>query len=347
MTTFPSINEKWSQFSSDSTVEHWWKRAVGSAVSWLSQNHSGVSEWMSWMTKHRDHMIQQTWESSIPADYRPGLTYVVLGSGGRNEDLLGSDFDYAVLLDPRLDMAKVAPYLEGYTARMHDMGFPLCKGFVLGTNPRWIGTRNEWQQRIDSYFAFPDWENARYLFILLDGRPLCGINNGFCDGGDWGGILNRTRRGISESPFICWEMAHLGIHKTVAVNRFGRIRSEKGQRRVTVNVKEGLLNPIIHSVRLLAVVHQCGGLSTLDRLEELVSIGIVEASFAVRLEAALEFGWRLRLKQQIEDFQRQTATSDQIFVNDLDSASLEKLTIHLETAKELERWTHRSFPKPR
>lgn len=342
MTTFPFLDFDGPAVSSGVTLSQWRTGAVTSAANWVRKNQGSVSRWMSWLTEVRNRVIQEVWQTTIPAHLQPDVKYLVMGSGGRHEDLLGSDFDHAILLGPNLSVEQVHPYVENFVAQMHRIGFPLCKGFVLSTNPRWIGTQLDWQARIRGYFAFPDWENARYLFMLLDGRPLFPE-----DAGAWSEIQVRVRKGIAESAFICWEMAHLGIFRTVALDRFGRIKSARGEPKMTVNVKEGLLNPIIHSLRLLAVAHQCSGLSTLERLRELTASNVVQASFAENIEAALEYGWRLRLKHQIDHLQDEGWESDLVHVPDLDSLYCQQLTVHLTTAKELEKFTHRSFPKPR
>ncbi|OFW82024.1 MAG: hypothetical protein A2201_03945 [Alicyclobacillus sp. RIFOXYA1_FULL_53_8] len=281
------------------------------------------------------------WQQQIPQNLRDGMEYIVLGSGGRGEDFLHSDLDHAVVLAPSLAPEDVGPFLSNFIGRMQNFGYPLCQGFVMSTNPRWIGTTLEWQTRIQGYFDFPDWENARYLFMTLDGVPLSASSR------TWTEIVDPVWQGVRESPFICWEMAHLGIHRTVALDVFGHLRKVSGSRGEAVNIKDGYLNPMVHSIRLLAIVNGCSHTSTLDRMKCLAEQGVFPESWLARIESALEFGWAIRLAAQVADLRSERPVSDCIHLGELDSKQKEQLVHHLETAKQLERWVHRRFTKPR
>ncbi|MCF8563172.1 DUF294 nucleotidyltransferase-like domain-containing protein [Alicyclobacillus tolerans] len=341
MSIFPFFDPDWLKDTDAVSSSELWRASVLQSVeAWLSSSQD-PSLWMSQFTQIRRRIIQIVWEHVIPSSVREQMEYVVLGSGSRDEDTLYSDLDHAVFLNDHLGPDEVAPYLSRLISRLNSFGFPVCQGFVMSTNTRWIGTALDWHNRIESYFQYPDWENSRYLFILLDGKPLSG------ESPTWSRVFSQVFHGIRNSSFICWEMAHLGIHRTVAMNVFGRIRTVSRESGDAVNVKDGLLNPIVRSLRLIAVAEGCQEPSTLFRVSWLEKKGVFSHSWAQRIESALQFGWRLRLIQQMDDLKNGRIGSEFIHLAQLEPGLKEQLTVHLDTAKQLERWTHRRFPKPR
>lgn len=325
-----------------------WLREVAAKSQELLNEGVPIRDFMAAFQGLREALLKSVFESTISRDLRERLVYVRFGSAGRGEDLLASDLDHAIILRDPLDTSIFLPELQRFIGRMNEFGCPVCQGFVMGTNPRWIGTREEWLKRIQGYFLFPDWENVRYLFISLDGRPLYG------DTDDWDAIHEVVFNGIRKSPFICWEMAHLGIHKSVALNLFGRVRVQTGSGTTGLNIKEGLLTPILHCVRLFAVADGYHVSSTWQRIRHLRTRNLVPENLLDRVEAAVEFGFFHRLRKQIDDVLAGREPSDLVvlgtsFVDGwrVQEPIKEDWLRHLETAKELERLTHRKFPKPR
>lgn len=285
-----------------------------------------VRGWMDAFQRLRLDILRMVWFHVIPEMYRESVQYIRLGSSARNEDLIGSDLDFAIITDNSAVAIDILPDLHRFVQTMERCGFPACQGMVTGINPRWRGPLEEWLDRTESYFAFPDWTSARYLFILLDGLPLNGENRA------WTSLSSRVFEGVRSSPFMCWEMAHLGIHNTV----FKPPRKHWwGNQKESINTfpaKTGLLTPIIHAIRLFAVHHGCTALSTCDRLAALESSGVLSSAFVQSIQAALEYGWKQRIYQA---------------VGIVEHESLQHVSTHVQTAKALERLVHQKFRKPR
>lgn len=302
-----------------------------------------IQTWMREFQSLREHVLRQVWEATIPVDVRAKLVYIRFGSAGRREDLLTSDLDHGIILKEEFDIVDLMPTLQRFIGRMSDFGWPVCQGFVMGTNPRWIGTAERWRQRMEGYFQLPDWENVRYLFIALDGSPLD------ADTEIWQPLRDYVFDGIRNSPFICWEMAHLGIHKSVALDVFGRIRTRNGGTGDGFHIKDGLITPILHALRLLAVADGFPVNSTWERLRHIENRGLLPTGLLQRTTAALKYGITVRLHKQIEDVLQGREPSDVLPLQQKalapDNATI--LLAHLETAKQLERFTHRTFRKPR
>lgn len=311
---------------------------------WLRAD-APVADWLASYSSLRINLLRAVWLQVIPEHHRENMEYIVLGSTARGEDVFDSDLDYALFLHHPVNMETVLPYLYQFIERMAALGFPPCKGFVMGTNERWSGTEEEWEQRIESYFQFPSWENVRYLFMMLDSRVLTTEPLGLPDGsGTWEPLRQRVQEQLRRTPYLCWEMAHLGIQDTVSRARVNPALFRFGHG--CVHIKSGLLSPVLHSIRLLAVAHGVFAVSTQHRLLELTACGALDRELAHRLESCIDYAYRTRIKQYIDNPDAKAGTDDLLLFR-MSKAQLETLAEHIDTAKKLERMISRRFRKPR
>ncbi|UOF91775.1 DUF294 nucleotidyltransferase-like domain-containing protein [Fodinisporobacter ferrooxydans] len=341
MIEFPMIDSEWI-LDHNATVKRaqWWQDVILKTRDWLEED-GDIRDWMIAFRELREELLNKAWKATVPSNFREDAHYILFGSGGRGEDLLYSDLDHAVLLREDVRLEDLQQYLYAFIRIMNELGCPPCQGFVMSTNTRWIGSPTEWKDRIKRYFEFPDWDHARYLFMIADARPLDGYVPG------WLEILQGVLNGIRQSAFICWEMAHLGIHRSVAISVFRRLKSKREEQREIFNIKEGLLNPIIHSLRLLAVANGFYETSTWKRNEFLNQQGILPNNWKIMIEEALLYGWKVRLQVQVKELCQNQPVTDVVVVSEYTKNARDELMTHLETAKLLERWTHRQFRKPR
>ena len=95
---------------------------------------------------------------------------IVMGSGGRGESFLFPDQDNGFILDdyPDTEHARIDPFFIELAARMTDeldqLGFPLCRGGVMATNPVWRKTRSQWRQQFERWIA----KRSEVALLLCD-----------------------------------------------------------------------------------------------------------------------------------------------------------------------------------
>lgn len=319
----------------------WLNNLARATLDWIRTGQS-LEVWLTSFQQLREQVLKMVWYAVIPKEWHEKVQYILLGSGGRREDLLYSDLDHALLLLSPLD-EEINVYLYPFIRMMSEFGFPPCKGNVMSINPRWCGQEHAWQQRINSYFQFPNWAHVRYLSMFLDGRPM--PNESSVGVEVWTDLVTSIRQRLMNSHFILWEMAHLGIHQTVALPRFGR-------HIVAIDFKEGFINPMIHSLRLLALSLGFQGASTSARIDflktnfKLVS-SMMSQELLLKIEEALRYAWRLRLLQQSEHILQGEVPSDILHTKDWTHEQHGELIKHLHAAKELEQVIHHRFRKPR
>jgi CBS domain-containing protein len=84
---------------------------------------------------------------------------IVMGSGGRGESYLFPDQDNGFILAdyPDDQHGRIDPFFielaERMTTQMDQLGFPLCRGGVMATNPVWRKTARQWRHQVSAWMV--------------------------------------------------------------------------------------------------------------------------------------------------------------------------------------------------
>ncbi|MGB8956690.1 MAG: DUF294 nucleotidyltransferase-like domain-containing protein [Tumebacillaceae bacterium] len=289
-----------------------------------------------------DHLIRRAVELVLVELQDRGLggppapfCWLLLGSGGRQEQTLHPDQDNALLYSATAgreqeERAFFNSLAEVAVERLAEIGYPYCPGYVMASNPRWNLSFPDWQHKIEDYASYPDWDNARYLMILADLRPIFGDKVLADQLSDW--LMGE----LAKQRFLHYQVAHHLEERKVALDWRGRLRVDVwGEQEGRLNVKEGGYLQIVNAVRLWAVAHGLSANSTEQRIDRLQAAGVWEVAWAQEVRAALEELVRWRLWSNYVDPAPFTA------------AETDRLKTALKTARQLQKRTAKRFAKPR
>lgn len=106
--------------------------------------------------------------------------WLALGSAGRQEQLLRTDQDNALIFEDVLENEKEA--VKSYflnlarriTSMLHRCGFDYCPGDMMASNPRWCLSLSEWKNQFSNWIFQPTAQNKLYCNIFFDYRPVYG-----------------------------------------------------------------------------------------------------------------------------------------------------------------------------
>jgi signal-transduction protein with cAMP-binding, CBS, and nucleotidyltransferase domain len=236
----------------------------------------------------------------------PPLPYalIIMGSGGRGENFLAPDQDNGLIIaDDASERSKGNDsYFQELAKRMTQMlaavGFPLCVGNVMATNPLWRKSASEWRQQIDSWLRRREPEMLLNCDIFFDFRHAYGEPT----------LSSTVRAHVTENlpryPQFLGRLFSIEADHTVALGWFGRLRKERDDedRPGVVNLKLRGTLPLVEGVRLLSLKAGIAATSTLARLDALEGTGAMSASDHASLSDAFHHVSRLLLRQQLEDF---------------------------------------------
>ena len=268
---------------------------------------------------------------------------VLLGSGARGEQLFYSDQDHALVYDPGAVQAAETEEWTAYFSQvglvygalLHELGYPLCTGNVMMSNPRWRGTVGEWERRIDEYSGYPDWDSIRYLLIASDARAIIG------DAGLVGLVRRQVAGCVARSPYICWKIADQGLADRAQGTVFPGWRDLAD---TSFSIKERLYNPLVNSVRLWALSIGIEDISSLSRIDQLYLKKAWTEELANEVKSALFVAIALRWRQQVKMGENAVEGANDAALRGQDR---EALNAALRTVRKLIQISTRHFPRPR
>lgn len=109
-----------------------------------------------------------------------GLCWMALGSEGRFEQTLNTDQDNAIIftVPPGMTAQQVREKLLPLARRINETlalcGFPLCKGEIMASNPKWCLSLEEWKHTFNAWISGGSPESLLNASIFFDFRPLYG-----------------------------------------------------------------------------------------------------------------------------------------------------------------------------
>jgi CBS domain-containing protein len=115
-----------------------------------------------------------------------GWCWLALGSEGRGEQTFATDQDNAILFaspDPQLTASlrqRLIAFARDVNAGLDTLGFPLCTGNVMASNPELCLSREEWKAKFLQWIREPTPQALLNANIVFDFRPLFGDTT-LCD----------------------------------------------------------------------------------------------------------------------------------------------------------------------
>lgn len=106
--------------------------------------------------------------------------WLALGSEGREEQLLRTDQDNAIVFrsepDRSDDEIREELLVVGHRAVdiLVQAGFARCPGDIMASNPRWVASEGEWRRYFEGWISKPEPKELMYANIFFDLRPVYG-----------------------------------------------------------------------------------------------------------------------------------------------------------------------------
>ena len=248
-----------------------------------------------------DHVVLAMERDGWGLPPRP-YALVVMGSSGRRECLLAPDQDNGLVIAdyPDADHARIDGYFLELATRLtrllDEIGFDLCKGNVMATNPVWRKRVSEWRTQIDQ------WVKKRVPIHLLQADVLLDVRHVHGDAALSGAVREHMIAAASRAPGFVKALRSIESDHTVAVGWFGLKKEvDEEDREGVVNLKMRGTLPLVEGARLMALRLGAMETSTLARLDRLRAAGRLTADDHDYLVHAFDSIGRLLLAQQVAD----------------------------------------------
>lgn len=226
--------------------------------------------------------------------------FLALGSMARDEQLIVTDQDNAIILDNDYNEEEHGEYFKALSAFVCDglaaCGYTYCTGDIMATNPEWRKTQSEWEE------CFADWIDNPNPKALLNSSIFFDLD-GVYGRIKWAEQLNGfiVRRARKNNRFLAC-LARNALNRTPPLGFFKSFVMEKdGQHKNSINLKRRGTAPLADLIRVHALAVGSRSQNSFERLDDIIDAGILPQGRAQDLRDAMEFISTVRIRHQAID----------------------------------------------
>jgi CBS domain-containing protein len=234
------------------------------------------------------------------------FVWIHMGSLGRKEQVLATDQDNALIF------IKTHPvkFARDVNKTLAKIGIPECPGDFMASNKKWNKHLSSWKNYFNDWFHNPTANNARYLSIFMDMRPVFGNENIYKE------LIESIRANVTDKAIKA--LAHDAIHIEPPLGIFGIRGLHKG-----MNLKTYGIYPIVNGARVLAIDNAIFEITnTEERLKVLNDMGVIGNEMCHDVLESYGFLQDLRLKQQSIAVLNQSQENNLIGIKELRKVDL-------------------------
>jgi CBS domain-containing protein len=245
----------------------------------------------------------------VPQELRQNACLIVMGSEGRNEQIIKTDQDNALVIKDGIEVEQFRPYMEKLTQTLIDFGYPPCEGNIMVSNPFWCKTVQEYKNETARWVEAPDMQNYMDLAIFFDSFAVAGDKELLINLKD--DLFNKLH---DKDVFMAYfAKATFTFDTPSTVANFMTKTHE-------IDVKKAGVFPIVQGIRSLALREKIRETTTAKRIKILAQRKVIEQELASELLEAFDVLGTLRLKAQLQKLQ-----DNKVPNNEVDTHSLGKI----------------------
>lgn len=226
--------------------------------------------------------------------------FLALGSMARQEQLIVTDQDNAMILDNRYDPKQHDPYFRALAEFVCDgldeCGYTYCKGGIMATNPKWRQPLHVWEGYFNEWINNPTPQTLLNSFIFFDLDGVWGKT-------EWAKRLRTliVKKSQRNSRFLAC-MARNALLRKPPLGFFKDFVMEaSGQHTRSINMKRRGTAPLADLIRVHALAVGSRSRNSFDRLQDIIEADILPHGRGQDLRDALEFISTVRIRHQALD----------------------------------------------
>ncbi len=282
------------------------------------------------ITVLNDHIVHQLltllYEEMGPAPYK--FCWLCLGSEGRKEQTFKTDQDNALIYETPPDnwdnIKEGKLYFRRFGNKaiehLERCGYPLCKGEIMASNPKWRKPYSVWRNYFDKWMNAPEPQEVLHATIFFDFRPGYGAVE----------LAENLRSYLSKvAPQKGIFLMHLAkdcLTGRAPLTFFKNFIVEKdGKHKNRLDLKTRGIVPFVDFARLMALRYGIKETNTLARLQALADGEFIAHDLYSETRDAYEFQMQLRLVQQLRMLE--AGNNPHNYLDPAELSDLEKQTL--------------------
>lgn len=228
--------------------------------------------------------------------------FMVLGSMARDEQLIVTDQDNALVLDNRFDPRVHDDYFLQLATFVSDglaaCGYSYCKGGIMASNPKWRQPLRVWR----GYFT--EWIERPNPQTLLNSCIFFDLDSAYGEAALVENLKELVAQKASQSPLFLASLARNALNRTPPLGFFRTFVMEKdGQQNNIINLKGRGTAPLTDLIRVHALAAGSKAQNSLERLDAIATTKLLTEEAITQLRYALEFLSIVRIRHQAMDLQ--------------------------------------------
>lgn len=224
-------------------------------------------------------------------------SFLALGSMARNEQLIVTDQDNAIILHNDYREDRHGRYFEELARFVSDglaeCGYPYCSGNIMATNPAYRVSLDEWKQQFSDWIAKPQPSALLNSCIFFDLDSVWGENK----------LAEELRQFVADKApkhraFLA-SMARNALNRTPPLGFFKEfVLEQDGKHRNSINLKRRGTAPLTDAIRVHALAVGSKAQNSFERIEDIKQAGLLPSGKAQDLSDALEYLAIVRARHQ-------------------------------------------------
>lgn len=223
--------------------------------------------------------------------------FMVAGSMARDEQLLVTDQDNALVLDDRFDPAQHDAYFAALTQFVSDglaaCGYSYCKGGIMASNAQWRQPLRVWHSYFNQWIDQPKAQTLLHSCIFFDLDGVYGemelVDN----------LKDLLAQKASNNPAFLAALARNALNRTPPLGFFRTFVMETdGQQKHIINLKGRGTAPLTDLIRVHALACGSKAQNSLERLDAIGKTKLLQPEALSQLRYALEFLSLVRVRHQ-------------------------------------------------
>jgi len=259
----------------------------------------------------------------IPQDWHPNLALIVMGSEGREEQIIRTDQDNGIIVKDDFQADGLEEKMTQFSEALKSLGFPECPGHVMVNNPEWCQPLQNFKKSIDHWIDHPESNAMMKLAILVDARCVAGNTE----------LLKNLRHylfeRISNHPTALAIFAQAVERFDIPLGWMGIFGKEK------IDLKKGGSFILMHGIRALALEQKIEVTSTIERIKQLNNIGLIDRKFATELIESFDVILTFILQSKLLKIAKGETPDNTIDLRDFSKLERDMLKDALKVVREL------------
>ena len=261
-------------------------------------HHKGVKirYIMQLVSELNKQMLRKLFELLAPPELVENSCLLVLGSEGREEQVMKTDQDNALILRDDFSYPDLERITSEFTASLIDFGYPPCPGNIMVSNPYWAKSVAAFKKELFEWIVHPTHEYFMQFAIFYDAKAVAGDENLLRH------VKDRMHRLLGDHRSFYSQFAKATLAFETPLSFFTNFVLEKN--RDELDIKKGGIFPIVHGVRSLALEYRLPQTNTIERITALGQRNLFQPSFGTELIEAFTFMSTLRTKAGLQKIEQ-------------------------------------------